>query len=268
MSVMTEGGGSVGSGADRGAEKHGSVWTRMGGVFYSPQQASEDIRAAAARPDASKKSGFTDVSRWWVPLTAFVLVSILVTAATLPKLVLPEQVEAVRSSVVERGGTAEQADRAVEMSRKFALPMAVISTAVGMFIFAFLVAGVLHLFMTMFGGKGNYKQALAVFSYSLLIPALGSLVKLPMMLARKTLYVETGPTLFFRGLEPSDTLYKFLSGLEVFTLWQLAVLTIGLAVGYRISRGKAGTIVVALWVAALALTARFIPTGGAFGVAQ
>jgi hypothetical protein len=86
------------------------------------------------------------------------------------------------------------------------------------------------------------------------------------MLARKTVYVETGPALFFPGLEPSDSMYRFLSGLDVFTLWQIVVLSIGLAVAYKVSTAKAGIVLAALWLIFLFVASRFFPQGGAFGV--
>jgi hypothetical protein len=262
---------SSGSARPDGAEsgqgsKGGGVVSRMAGVFTAPKQAFGEIARKAAEPEPSKASGFADRSRWWIPLLVFVVVMIVVSAMTLPTLVLPEQMEAQRALLLERGMSPEEIDRAMVIGEKAALPAAIVSTAVGSVIVAFLIAAILHMFMKIFGGKGRYKQALAAFSYSPLIPALGSLIKLPMMLARKTMYVETGPALFFPNLEPSDAMYRFLSGLDVFTLWQLAVLSIGLAVAYKVSTAKAGIVLVALWLIFLFVASRFLPQGGAFGV--
>jgi hypothetical protein len=252
---QTSGGGD---GAGKGA------WGRMVGVFLDPRAAFEGVSAAASVPDPVDPEKTRDRSQWWLPLVIVILVSIAVVAYTVPNIVMPEQAKLIRETVVERGGTVEQAEQAIKMSGAVGLPMGIVSAALGTFVFVLVAAGILHLLMKAVGGKGSFRHSRAVFSYALIISALASLIKLPLIVARKTLFVETGPTLFFRNLEPSDKLYRFLSGFDIFTLWLVAILVIGYAAAYRLPARKAAIVVVGLWLVLTCLMP-FLPGGGTFG---
>jgi len=250
------------SGADGGTGK--GAWGRIAGVFLDPRTTFEAISAAVSIPDPADPAKTKDRSQWWLPLIVVILVSIAVTAYTVPNIVMPEQAKLIREAVMERGGTAEQAEQAIRMSGAFGLPMGIVSAALGTFIFVLVAAGILHLLTRAIGGKGTFRHSRAVFSYALLVSALASLIKLPLIIARKTLFVETGPTLFFRNLEPSDRLYRFLSGFDIFTLWLVAILVVGYAVAYRLPARKAAIVVVGLWLLFTCLMP-FLPGGGMFG---
>lgn len=240
------------------------AWGRLAGVFMDPKATFEDVSAVASLPDPADPQKTRDRSQWWLPLIIVILVSIVVTAYTVPNIVMPQQAKAIREAVAERGGTAEQAEQAIRMGGTAGLWMGIVGAALGTFIFVLLAAGLLHLLMGVVGGKGTFRHSRAVFSYALLISALASLIKLPLMVARKTMFVETGPTLFFRNLEPSDRLYRFLSGFDIFTLWLVVVLVIGYAAAYRLPARKAAIIVVGLWLLLTCLTP-LLPGGGMFG---
>jgi hypothetical protein len=240
------------------------AWGRMVGVFLDPRAAFESVSASVSAPDQANPGATRDGSLWWLPLLIVVLVSIAVVAYTVPNIVMPEQAKVIREAVVERGGTPEDAERAISMGTAVGLPMGMVSAAVGTFVFVFAGAGILHLLMGLVGGKGTFRHSRAVFSYSLLISALASLIKLPLMAAKKTMFVETGPTLFLRDLEPSDRLYRFLSGFDIFTLWLVVVMVIGYAAAYRLPARKAAIVVVGLWLLFTCLMP-FLPGGGMLG---
>lgn len=252
---------TIGSGG-AGAPQPG-LWSRIVGVFADPRAAFESVTSLVSVPDPVEAGKTRDRSLWWVPLVIVVAVGVAVTAYTVPNIVMPQQATAIREAVLERGGSPEQADDAIRMSGAIGLPMGIVSAALGTFIFVLAGAGLLHLLMKLVGGKGMFRHSRAVFSYALLVSALGSLVKLPLMMSKKTMFIETGPTLFFRGLEPSDKLYRFLSGFDIFTLWLVAVLIVGYAVAYRLPARKAAVIVIVLWLALTGLMS-LLPGGGMF----
>ena len=86
-----------------------------------------------------------------------------------------------------------------------------------------------------------------------------------MMIAKSSMIVETGPSLFFKNLEPSDRLFKFLSSFDIFTIWWMVVMLVALAVAYRVSKGKAAVAVVLLWIL-LIVIATFTPGGMGAGM--
>jgi len=241
-----------------------SLGERILGVFTDPASTFASVCALVSVPKPGESGKTSDKSKWWIPVIVAAIVAVAVAAYTVPNIVMPEQAANIRAMVVERGGSPDEAERAIQMSSAIGIPMAILGAAVGTFVMLFVVAGILHLFMRMVGGKGRFRHARVVVAYSMLVTVLGSIIKLPLMVARKTILVETSPTIFFRSLEPSDRMYRVLSGFDVFTIWWIVLLFIGLAIGYRVSRGKAAIVVVVLWLL-LTLLSSFMPQGGFAG---
>jgi hypothetical protein len=104
-----------------------------------------------------------------------------------------------------------------------------------------LVSAVLWVvFNAVLGGVAAFKQVLAVVAHTQIIGALGALAAAPIQ------YVQgiqsfSGP--FNLGalapmLDPNGFAAAFLGGISVFTLWQVAVLAIGLAALYQRPTGR------------------------------
>lgn len=240
-------------------------WGWMAGVVMDPGNTFTQIAGNVAIKEPANPDKTRDRTKWWLPVVVAAVIAMAVSVYVVPNIVMPMQSEAIRASVVDRGGSPEDAEMALSMASKFALPSAVIGAPVQTLVTLFLFAGIFHLLFRMVGGKGSFRNARAVVAYGMIIGIIGSLVKLPIMISKETMFVELGPTIFLPQLEPSDKLYKFLfTGLDLFSIWWLIILIIGLAVGYRVSKGKAATVVVLAWLAMSALIA-LIP-GGGFGV--
>lgn len=238
----------------------GGVGGWIGGVFLDPRATFEKIANSTERPHPTQPGKAKDMSRWWLPLVITIVVGIAVALYTVPRFIGPMQYDAIRESVMERGGTEEQVQQAIEMSSAMMVPMSLVGVIAVTVIILFLTAGVAHLLMKMLGGKGRFRVARAVVAWSMLVTTLGSIIKLPLMMVKDSMFVETSPTLFFVDLDPSDRLYRFLTTLDIFTLWWLVLLVIGLAVGYRTSHGKSAVAVVVLWILMVLITV-FTPGG-------
>lgn len=237
-----------------GGQEAVSVGSWIGGVFLDPKSTFEKISENTDRPHPKDPAKTKDMSKWWLPLIITIVVAIGVVVYTVPNFIGPAQEAAVREQVLERGGTPEQVEQALAMSSAMMVPMSIVGAIVVTIIILFVTAGIAHLLMKMLGGKGRFRKARAVVSWGMLVTALGSLIKLPLMMVKDSMFVETSPTLFFKALEPSDKLYKFLNTFDVFSLWWLVLLVIGLAIGYRTSYAKSIVTVVVLWVLMMLLS--------------
>jgi hypothetical protein len=245
-----------------------SPWEWMLGVITDPRATFQAIEANLRRPHPTDPARTTDRTRWWIPVILAAVVAAAVAAYTVPSLVMPMQQDAIRQSVIESGGNEEQVERAIEMSSRIAVPAGIFGALLQTFIIVFVFAGLLHLIMMMLGGKGGFRAGRAIVSYGMVISGvIGPLVKLPIMVSQKTLFVETGPTVlpFLRDLEPSDLLYRFLfSGFDIFTVWWFVVLGVGVAVCYRVGAARATIAAIILWAVSTALFT-FMNFGGAYG---
>lgn len=235
------------------------------GVFMDPGATFQGIADSVARPHPSDPNKTKDMSKWWLPIIITIVVGIGIALYTVPTFIAPMQADAVREAMMERGGTEADVEQAIRVSGAMMLPMSLVGVIVATFLIVFIAAGIVHLLMKMVGGKGRYRHARAVVAWSMLITTLGSLVKLPLMIAKSSMIVETGPSLFFKNLEPSDRLFKFLTSFDIFTIWWMAVMLVALAVAYRVSKGKAAIAVALLWIL-LILIATFTPGGMGAGM--
>ena len=228
----------------------GGVGSWIGGVFVDPKGTFASMSSMTAMPHPKDPAKTRDQTRWWIPLIIMAVISVLVVVfVVIPFVAGPLQEEAIRTAVMEQGGSEAQVQQAIQQASAFMGPFAIIGGILQAVVMLFLTAGIIHLIMKIMKGKGTFRHARAITAYSLLISALGSAIKLPLMRARETIYVETGAALFFRDLEPSDKLYRFLfTGLDIFTLWWVVVLGLGIATAYRVSKGKAYTAAGIIWL--------------------
>jgi hypothetical protein len=102
-----------------------------------------------------------------------------------------------------------------------------ISSALGHFISAFVMAGVVCLvFRFFFGDEGGYKQYLSVVCHALVITALGGLLLTPLRIMQETIDVRLSVGTFFSFLEEGYPL-RVLRMFELFGLWAMMVMAIG-----------------------------------------
>jgi hypothetical protein len=247
------------------ASARSGVGAWITGIFLDPRGTFAGIAESLERPHPKDPAKTKDMSRWWIPVLIMIVVSIGIALYTVPTFVAPMQEDAIREAVMERGGTEADVQQAMSVSGAMMLPMSVIGVIVVSLIVIFVMAGVTHLLMKMLGGKGRFRHARAVIAWTALITTLGSLVKLPIMIAKNSMIVETGPSLFFKDLEPSDRLFKLLSSFDIFTIWGMVVTAVGLAVVYRVSTGKAWVAVAILWILLIVVTT-FSPGGMGAGM--
>lgn len=235
------------------------------GIFMDPSGTFSGIAERLEQPHPTDPSKTKDMSKWWLPVVIMIVVSIGIALYTVPTFIAPMQADAIREAVMERGGTEADVQQATSVSGAMMLPMSIVGVIVVSFVIVFIEAGILHLLMKMLGGKGKFRHARAVVAWTALITTLGSLVKLPIMIAKNNMVVETGPSLFFKNLEPSDRLFKFLSGFDIFVIWAMVVMAVGTAIVYRVSRGKSWVAIAVLWVLMI-LIMTFTPGGMGAGM--
>lgn len=112
-------------------------------------------------------------------------------------------------------------------------------------------------FNVILGGQATFKQVVGVVAHSQVITALGAVLAAPIQIVQG---VQSSAGPFNLGalvpmLAPESFLASFLGAVTFFTLWQVIVSGIGLAVLYRRS---ATSIITGLMIFSLGLTALFV----------
>lgn len=191
----------------------------------------------------SPKSTFQNVVANPRPVGMLFLVAAIIGIAS----VVPQMTESGRKAGLEaqvkfmekigQPVTPEVYEKMEERSHSVPLKLVGIAgTFIVLPIIALLFAAVYWaVFNTAMGGTASFKQVLAIQTHAQVIGALGIVAALPITLMRG-ITTMTGPFnlgALVPGLPEGSVIATFLSGISVFTIWQIAVVGIGLGVLYR-----------------------------------
>jgi len=206
---------------------------RIIGVFLSP---STTFAAVRERPA-------------WVTPSIILLVIVLGMTVLMKPVIQKEQMVKAVQKMEERGLSQEQIDQAISKSQKVMnytmYPAAVIFTFLN-----FLIGAAIWLFVvkTILGADAKYSQMIGVNVYRYFIPILGGAVKLPIILAKQTLNVHFSAAIFLSDAMKETFIYKLLAQVEVFNIWSIAVLCIGIAVVAKVDVKRVWPWVVLIYV--------------------
>jgi hypothetical protein len=118
------------------------------------------------------------------------------------------------------------------------------------------IAGLLFLVFAATGGQATFRQVYAVVVHSAVVGTLSVLLMTPMNYFRESMSSATNLAVFFPFLPEGSFVARLLGMVDVFTVWWVSVLAIGLAVCYRKkTRGVAIALFVVYGVIAVAVAA-------------
>jgi len=209
------------AGADTPAQ---SFPKRLIGVFISP---------AGTLADVARKPGFV------APLIALVLGAIAVTETILWK-IGPERIIRMTYEQSSRASSMSpaQMDQAVRQGAPIAAIFMHIAAVVSAPIFLLIVAGLGILIVNLiFGAQTKYKTVFSLACYANLVALLSSLMAAVVNLFGDPDHfnpqnpVPTNVGFFLNPLEVSKPLYALASSVDIFTIWLLILLAIGLSEG-------------------------------------
>jgi len=192
------------------------------GIFISPGETLADV---ARKPD------------FVAPLIAGVLGAIAVTETMLWKIGM-ERI--VRTSIEQSGRASsmspEQMDQAVRQGARIGGIFAHIGGIVVVPISLLILAGLGLLIVNLiFGAKAKFKTVFSLICYANLVSLLGSLMAVAVILfgdpdhfnAQNPVPANVG--FFLNPLEVSKSLYALASSADIFTIWLLILIAMGLS---------------------------------------
>ena len=194
---------------------------RVFGVLRSPRAT---LTAVASAP------------RWLGVMVLTLLISSLSGAAFLQtetgRLALVDQWERTAAAFGQNVDDRQYA--ALEEASANGPAYAAISALVSGPLLAFgLAALLLAVFNGALGGAATYSQLLAITAHAGVILALRQVVAAPVNYARETLASPMTMTIFFPMLDEASPIARFFGVIDLFVVWWLTVLAIGLSVLYR-----------------------------------
>lgn len=112
-------------------------------------------------------------------------------------------------------------------------------------------------------GRATYRQVLAVVAHAGVILMLRHVVAAPVIYARETLASPVTLGLFFTMLDEASPLARFAAAIDLFVIWWVMVLAIGMAVLYRRPTRRIALVFAGMYVLlAVILTTVMALTGG------
>lgn len=203
---------------------------------------------------------------WLVPFIIAALLGIGFFYYTYP-FIMAQQVERIQEN---EKIPEEQKERIIEKMTErdhppiWQLSFAPIGTLVS---FVVVAAALFFVFNVLLGGDSNYRRVLSVYSYSSLIAIPAMIVKFPLIMMKENLNVQTSLALLLSPNTKDSFLYKVFSSFDIFTIWQVILVSMGLGVMYKYGTKKAFTAVFILWVIWILLKSGLSSVfGGAFGL--
>jgi len=206
----------------------------------------------------SPKALFEELERrpsWFVPFLVAILLVALYSLVLWQPVLLPEAL----AKMEDQGAS----DQAVQMITKnglmFGLVFGSVFAALLTFVFAVVVWAIGGF---MLGGTMSYKQALSITTHAGLVSVPAMAVMIPLALVSKMGQVSVGPGMLFPMATAEGFGGRFLSialsSVDLFRLWQIALIAVGVSVIGRVPRAKATTAMfITYFVFSIAMAAVF-----------
>jgi len=213
--------------------------SRVIGVLTSPERTYRSIRE---RPT------------WLVALAAIVLIGAGVYFVMSQRM---DMGEIVRESIEQSGRevTEDQLEGMIDFYDRFGSVFSIVMIIVGSPIFYLLGTLGLWVVVRLVGADLSFKQGFSTFVHAQMPQVVASLLSLPAILSRPEFHfedVQTGSVLpsnlgYLAPEEASPALLALLSSIDVFTIWTLVLLVIGIATVGRLKRRTAAVGVGICW---------------------
>ena len=228
-----------------------SLPARAMGVLRSPRATLE---AVAAKPR-------------WKGVLAFTFIVSAVSSALLlgtevGQLALLDQWERTAIAFGQPVNDAQYAAM-VEASRNGGIAYAVASSLASGPLVACVLAAVLFAVFRRGSAGVSYQQVLAVVAHAGVILAVRQVIAAPVNYARETLASPTTATLFVTMLDEASPVARFFGVIDLFVLWWIGVLAVGMSVLFRRPARPLAIIFVGAYITlALILAIVMAVTGG------
>lgn len=113
---------------------------------------------------------------------------------------------------------------------------------------------VLWVLLRLLGTQTQWRMVLSICAFSSLIVVLQFVLRTPLVLLKHTALIETGPALILGPDQQGGFLYNFLANFDVFVIWKVVLLVLGLELAAGIARSRAAWCVLSLWGVWILLT--------------
>jgi hypothetical protein len=216
-------------------------------IFTSPTRVFDDVREGRAS--------------WWEP---WVWQSVLYAIAGVMSMPIQRAVAELNSNDLP----PDQLQQQLEMMERFGW-VQIVGTPPILLLLGLVLAGITYVLVSILSSRANFKQYFTVTLYASIIGAVSLLVSNLVVRMRGVESIRTVQDaqvtlgLGFLAPEGDTLLFGILSTVNVFTVWSLAVLALGLMHVFGMSRNSAIACVVPWWLISVVFSVVGTALGGA-----
>lgn len=181
----------------------------------------------------------------WVDVMVVAVVLSAVAMALIPAEVWVQTVRDAFAANPQAAGADPESMAAMQRG------VSVVMMLVMPWIILFMQSGILLVAFTMLlGGEATYRQYLAIGAHAAVVGAVGQLATLPLIVQKGTAQASISLAALAGGADTDSFLYNFLNTFNVFLVWQVILLAVGVAaVNRRISAGTALAVLFGIYTA-------------------
>ena len=197
---------------------------------------------------------------WLFPVIVMVLAVIISNA-----LVADFRIQEARQGIAQNERlTPEQRENIYDrMDEQQAQPFMklltyVIGPIVGVLGFIFVISGALYFGGTvMLGGETPFKKVLSVSSWASMVTIPELLLKTPLMLLKKSPQAHISLAALMPSGSEKSLLFNILKHTDLFVIWEITLISMGLALVYRFTTKKAAGLVIGWYLFYVVLAVAF-----------
>jgi len=233
-------------GVETPPEPRSSLVARLMNVFAAPGEVFDEVKATP-----------TTVMNWLAPAILAAVAGVVATLVifsqpTILRQVREEQEKAMQQQVEAGKMTQQQADRSLEAMGKFTGPMMKIAGSAGAVVMSFARLfwwGLVLWLIAKWALKADirYMKAVEIAGLSSLIITLGAIVELLLGVLLGKMIATVSPALFLKEFDPTSRVHFMLGAVNLFKLWAMVVLSLGLARLTGVPWGKATLLMLIYW---------------------
>jgi len=234
-----------------------SPFLRFINIFYSPKE----VFASLTR------------SRWaWITPVIVLFVIGLATYPLMKTIIADERVRAMENSPLFQRLPESQKEEIFESTRESIInppPYQYALGILGTFIPLLVGGGIMLLIGNIIlGGETKLWAMLNVYAFASLISIPESIVKVPLILSKKSMDIRTSLAIILPGDDTASFTYAFLNNIDIFSIWMITLVVIGMGVFLQNVSAKKIAVWVSIfwliWVLINSTMEHFL--GGGFGL--
>ena len=216
-------------------ENQVSLFTKIISIFWEPEKTFKAL---------NEKISALDII---IPLLLVCIVAWVTIPITTPIAVKEQKAKFLNSDYYENMSETQQEQTMARFDKQGNTWIAYIISPIVVTLFT-AIFGLILVFVSNFllGGDRKFKEMWAVGLYVGLIDLVASAVKIPLMVQKNSTKIYTSVAIFME--ESSSFLFRFMTKMDIFSIWKIIVLAIALSIFTKKDITKPLVIMIILWL--------------------